>query len=443
MPAEVGLRDPIAALSSPPGASPWALVRVAGEGAFALCARVFSPFPQEPWRLVSGALALPGWPPVPARCLGARAPRSYTGQDQVELYLPGAPPLIEAVLAALQAEGARLAERGEFTRRAFHSGRLDLVQVEAVLAMTSAASAEEARGALRALEGGVGRRIDAAKQTVAEVVAHVEAAIDFSEEELDLAEDAALAARLDAVAADLATLERESAGRASQSHLPRIVLRGPANAGKSTLFNALTQGAALVSPRAGTTRDLLERRWRCGAREVLLVDTAGTDESLGGAVFDDASETERAAAREADASAAGADAVVWVASGGEPPPAGLRVSLVVASQRDRSGLPRRSPGALAISAQSGLGLAELEVALERVLGESGAAAGSPRQARRVQEAREALGQAAALLRSERADRSELAALDLADALTALGRVTGEVTTEDVLGRIFASFCIGK
>lgn len=428
-----GLRDPIVALSSAPGPAARAVVRVAGEGAWELCAELFEPLPKRPWRLASGALRLPGWPDAPCWALCARGPRSYTGQDQVELWLPGAPPLVAALLAALQARGARLADRGEFTRRAYQSGRLDLVQVEAVLALTAAANAEEASQALRALEGGVGHRLEALKQEVLEVVAHVEAAIDFSEEELDLAADEALAARLERVARDLEEQAASAGRRAPREHLPRVALRGPPNAGKSTLFNLLTQGRALVSSRAGTTRDALEGRWRCGARELLLLDTAGTGAEPGG-------ELERAAEERAEQAGAAADLVVWVSARGEPAPAG---ALWVASQRDREDAPPLAPGALPVCAPRREGLAELEAAVLSRLGGAGGAVGSARQAARLREAHAALGRASELLRSERPDRAELAALDLSLALEALGRVTGEVTSEDVLGRIFASFCVGK
>lgn len=435
--------DTIVALSSPPGSSPRAVVRVAGPAAWELAGQCFESLPSSPRRLVQGALRLPGWPAAPASALPFRAPRSYTGEDLVELWVPGSPPLIEALLAALQAGGARLADRGEFTRRAFHAGRVDLVQVEAVLALTAAATAEETRGALRALEGGVGRRIEASKQVLLEVLAHVEAAIDFSDEEIDLTADEALAARLDGVALALEELQAEASGRTPRAHLPRVVLRGPPNAGKSTLFNALCEARAIVSPEAGTTRDVLERRWRLpSGREVLLVDTAGTGH-LTQAEASPERALDAAAGHEAEASARGADLVLWISAEGQPSPASEVPTLSVASQRDRPELPPPPPGALALSTSTGEGLPELRSAVEEALSGAGGVLGSARQAERLREAAEAVSRAREQLRSGLPARAELAALDLSEALEALGRLTGEVTSDDVLGHIFSSFCIGK
>jgi tRNA modification GTPase len=419
------------------------VIRVAGPAAWELAGCCFEPAPETPRRVLSGSLQLPGWPPAPAQALAFRGPRSYTGQDLVELWVPGSPPLIEALLAALQESGARLADRGEFTRRAFHAGRVDLVQVEAVLALTAAATAEETRGALRALEGGVGRRVDVSKQILLEVLAHVEAAIDFSDEEIDLTADEALATRLDLVVQGLAELQEEASGRTPRAHLPRVVLRGPPNAGKSTLFNRLCAARAIVSPEAGTTRDVLERRWRLpSGREVLLVDTAGT-----GHLSEEDLPPERAldvaAGREAEASARGADLVLWVSSEGASPPALEAPLLRIASQRDRGGLPPVPAGWLTLATEAGEGLGELVAAVEEALSGAGGLLGSARQAERLREASDAVERARAQLRSGAPARAELAALDLSEALDALGRLTGEVTSDDVLGHIFSSFCIGK
>jgi len=419
------------------------VVRVAGPAAWELAGRCFDPTPAAPRRLVSGALRVPGWPPAPAQALAFRGPRSYTGQDLVELWVPGSPPLIQALLSSLQGLGARLADRGEFTRRAFHAGRVDLVQVEAVLALTAAATAEETRGAVQALEGGVGRRVETSKQVLLEVLAHVEAAIDFSDEELDLTADEALAQRLDGVALAIAELQGEASGRTPRAHLPRVVLRGPPNAGKSTLFNRLCSGQAIVSAEAGTTRDVLERRWRLpSGRELLLVDTAGTGH-LEGEIPTRAQELDAAAGREAEASARGADLVLWLSAEGEPPPPGEVPLIWIASQRDRADVDPAPSSALPLSTTSGAGIPVLVSAVEEQLSGAGGMLGSARQAERLREASDAVSRALGQLRSGLPARAELAALDLSEALEALGRLTGEVTSDDVLGHIFSSFCIGK
>ncbi|HBP23490.1 MAG TPA: tRNA uridine-5-carboxymethylaminomethyl(34) synthesis GTPase MnmE, partial [Planctomycetes bacterium] len=194
--------DTIVALSSPVGPAPRAVVRLSGPRAREL-ARSLLPdaLDLRPWRLTPSQLRLPDWPSAPCAVLSCPAPRSYTGEDVVELWVPGAPPLVRRLLVTLQERGARLADRGEFTRRAFLGGRLSLLEVEAVLALTSAADAEASRAALRVLEGGVGAELEALKQALLDLRAHVEAAIDFSEEELDLADEEQLARRLERLAA--------------------------------------------------------------------------------------------------------------------------------------------------------------------------------------------------------------------------------------------------
>jgi tRNA modification GTPase len=441
-------QDTIAAISSPPGASARAVVRLSGERAWALAGRVFAPLPERGWRWRDGALTLPGWPPAPATAVVFRAPRSYTGEDLVELWVTGAPPLVRRLLLTLTEAGARLAERGEFTRRAFLAGRLDLTQVEAVLTLTTSDDARAARGALRALGGGLGRAIDFAKAELVEVIAHVEAAIDFSEEDLDLAAPASLAGRLDAVGHALGEVRGAGARRPSAGTLPRVALRGPANAGKSSLFNALLgRAAALVADGEGTTRDVVEAEWTLpGGRKALLLDTAGDLASAPGAADAgslDARATDRARAAEAEA-----DLVVWVVDGERgalPAPAD---ALPVITKADLEPLPLEEGGSLRLSSVTRVGLAALGEAVEaRLWGEGPGAAGdllgSARQEGLLLRAEEALGRASGLLRGRDPARAELAAVDLAEALDALGELTGEVTRDDVLGRIFAGFCVGK
>jgi tRNA modification GTPase len=379
-------------------------------------------------------LRMPGWPPAPAHALAFRAPRSYTGQDAVELWVPGAPPLVRRLLLALQEEGARLADRGEFTRRAFHAGRLDLVQVEAVLALTRSADAEQARAALHSLLGGARQAIDALKDELLEVRAHLEAAIDFSTEELELSDEQLLAQRLGEARDSLLALRGEARGAPSSDARPRVALRGPANAGKSALFNRLCGASALVSPLAGTTRDVLEGVWRLpSGRQVLLIDTAGDQEAR--------SRVEALALDAARERAASADLVLWLSpmDAPTPPPPGAELVL---SKVDLRG----AGDALGISVLSGVGLEALAQHVDALLAERGTATpllGSARQDGLLALAAAALSRAVALLCGQDPARAELSAIDLQEALHAVGQLTGEVTNEDVLGRIFAGFCIGK
>ncbi len=452
------LGDTIVALSSPPGASPRAVVRLSGPEAHALARALFPALPGggRGGRFAAGALDLPGWPPAPAEAVVFGAPRSYTGEDVVELWVPGAPPLAARLLRALQAAGARLADRGEFTRRAFLNGRLDLTQAEAVLALTTSEDALLARAAVRALAGGARPPLDAAKEALLGVLAHLEAAIDFSEEELDLAAPGDLAARLAAADAALAGLQRACGRRLADAERPVVALRGPANAGKSSLWNALARRAgaeALVSEQAGTTRDVLAARWLVPALgPVTLLDTAGEKEP--------ADPVERLALAAAAEAEQGADLVLLVVDGRDPAAAApflaggeeARPALLVLNKRDLGApapLPeplRARATPLEVSARTGEGLTALAAAVARALGAGGAAPdllGTARQDELLRRARAALARAAALVASREPARAELAAVDLGEALEAIGALTGAVTTEDVLDRLFASFCVGK
>ncbi|MCO5167262.1 MAG: 50S ribosome-binding GTPase [Planctomycetes bacterium] len=439
--------DTVAALSSAPGASARAVVRLTGPRAWALAGEVFAPAPgragaRPPGAVragarVDGALRLPGWPPAPAVAVWLRGPRSYTGQDLVELWVPGAPPLVRRLLLALEAAGARPAAPGEFTRRAFLAGRLDLTQAEAVLALTTAEDAAGARAALRALAGGAREGVDAAKAALTDVLAHVEAAIDFSEEDIDHLPGAALAARLDRAGAALRALLGAGEARPQARTEPVVALVGPANAGKSSLMNALSGlPAALVSPHAGTTRDVLAAAWRLpSGRVVRLLDTAGEKPAVG--------EVEARALDLARAAAASADVVVQVVDGLDPRlPAGPG-ALVVVTKAD---VAPAAVGRPRTSVVTGEGLLALGEAVDAALSARGAApdlTGTARQEAHLDRALEAVGRAADLLRGQDPARAELAAVELEAALEALGELTGAVTTDDVLDRVFGQFCVGK
>ncbi len=469
--APPGVDDTIAALSSPPGASERAVVRVTGPRALDAARAVVVVAGATPSVDALGdgrgrsdaRLILPGWPPVDVVAVVLRAPRTVTGDDVVELWVPGSPPLVRALLEALMRAGARAAAPGELTRRAFLRGRLDLTRAEAVLALTSAEERGAARAALRALEGGLARAVDAAKAGLLDVLAHVEAAIDFSEEELDHAPARELARRLDAVDAGLAGLVRRGRRRPAGA-TPTVVLAGPPNAGKSALLNALAgRPVAIVADVAGTTRDPVEARWRVGGLEVRLVDTAGADDT---GEDGPTSEVEAQAQARAAAAVASADLVLLLG----PDEAALRALrsraealggpwLLVASKADlhagpvepgpTPAAPPESGRAIAVSSVTGAGLAELAGAVRRALdGDLGGGAAvdlcaTARQEALVDRARAAVSRARAQLLGPDPARAELAAVDLADAIGALGALTGAVTTDDLLDRLFGQFCVGK
>lgn len=434
----------IVAICSPPGGARRGVVRLSGPRAHALGEAVFPALPARAFTRVEGALRLASWPPVPAAALRFDAPRSYTGEDTVELWVPGAAPLLEALVAALEAAGAEPARPGEFTRRAFLNGRLDLTQAEAVLALTSAEDADLAAAATRSLAGGVGSAIQAARDGLTDVLAHLEAAVDFDDEDVPLTPSPALCARLretQATLSDLAGRLQHATPRA-QAH---VALVGAPNAGKSTLFNALTSGDALVSPQQGTTRDVLQAEWTLPqGRRVLLADTAGLDASE--------EVLERAAQALTEEAVGGADARLLVVDPAQPDP-GWRAArarlapptLLVWSKHDLA-VPPPAEG-LAVSATTGHGLAELGSALEAALADRAAAGAdvyaSGRQRGHLHAAQRAVGDALRLLEGDDPARTELGAFEVQTALEALGALVGEVTTDDVLERIFGQFCIGK
>jgi tRNA modification GTPase len=450
-------RSTIFALSSgrPPAAI--AVVRVSGpQAAEALkvligrvpdprqagLARVRDP---ESGEVIDEALAL--WFP---------APHSETGEDVAELQLHGGQAVIAGVLEALdRINGCRLAEPGEFTRRAFENGKLDLTEVEGLADLIAAETQAQRRQAYRQLKGLIGDRAEAWRRRLIEALALIEARIDFSDEAdvpENLVEPALHAAQQlrNEIAASLS-----DAGRGERLREGLVVaIAGPPNAGKSTLLNRLARReAAIVSPHPGTTRDVIEVHLDLAGYPVTLLDTAGIRDS------DDPVEQE--GVRRARERAAGADLVLWVtdlsAGGGASDkasagPAGPEQWLV-RNKIDLTLVPGKSESepkdginySLTISARTGAGMDTLLAALMTYAKDYFAATESTlvtraRHRRALEETLAALDRAL----SESADgREELIAEELRSAATTLGRLTGRVDVEDILDVIFRDFCIGK
>ncbi len=447
-----GAPDTIAAVATPPGSGGIGVIRVSGprvaEVAAALLGRLppprraaYLPFRDAGGRILDRGIAL-YFP----------APHSYTGEDVLELQGHGGPVVLDLVLAAVLAQGARLARPGEFTERAFLNGRMDLAQAEAVADLIASGSAAAARAAVQALEGGLSRRVGELAESLTELRAHLEAALDFPEEEIDPLADAALGARCREL---LRGLEDLLAG-AEQGRLLRegmtVAIAGRPNAGKSSLLNLLARrDAAIVSHLPGTTRDLLREPVQIDGLPLHVLDTAGLRET------DDP--VEREGLRRARAAMAEADRVLLVVDDSRPEPwADLMDELpraaactLVVNKIDLTGRP---PGpvadapaeAVAVSARTGAGMDLLRERLKAAMGYREAGDGGRFTARRRH--LQALGRArahllAALARLEEDRAGELAAEELRLAQRALGEITGEVTSEDLLGRIFSTFCIGK
>ncbi|NLF31714.1 MAG: GTP-binding protein [Planctomycetes bacterium] len=365
------------------------------------------------------------------------------------------------VLGALLARGARAAAPGEFTQRAFLSGRIDLSAAEAVADLIAATTDAQLRMARANASGALARLCRAWTEPIAAALADVEASIDMAAEQLDLTAPAALADDLAVLAARMEKAAAEAARPTAPEQIPTVALAGRPNAGKSSLLNALTGlDRAIVSATAGTTRDVLAAPMRLGRGECLLMDLAG--------LMTDAAGIDREAGAAAGEALAAADLVLWVVdiAGQDPPPARAAgrsggSDLLVAAKADlldaaavdarRRGLEARTGlEALAVSAVSGEGLDALRDRLERRLQSLPGRPQSPyamhdAQRRAVGEAAGALERAAALLRplEHLSDRAEWVAVELRAALAALGMLTGEAVGEAILARIFSRFCIGK
>lgn len=423
----------ICAVASPPGASPRAVLRVSGP-ATANVLRGLGFVPAD--RGAFAAELEDGVGLQPALVLWMPGPASYTREDVAELHVVGSPPLTQTLLERVLTVGARLAEPGEFTRRAFQNGRLDLTRAEGVLQLVHAANEEERRAAASLLTGGLDERVAALRERLDTLRAVTEASLDFDETDTGHIPQAELAAAARKLAGEIESASRWESRRERDLGLPRVVLAGPPNAGKSSLFNRLTGGGAapaIVSDEAGTTRDWKEARWRIGDREVLLCDTAGLEEG-------DLNEVELAAQGQRASLLEQASLVIAVvdARTGERTPGDIEVW----NQVDRAGAQPRPAGALAVSATTGAGLEELAREVDRKTTSVGS--GRELSARHLT----ALSEAAAAVDGAIGFLGEGAPLDLfaeelRAATGALDRITGETTPEDVLTRIFSQFCLGK
>jgi len=410
-----------------------ALIRISGPRSAVALAACDLPRPAA-WRVRAATWQLT-LGPVPCRVLWTPAGRSYTGCDAAEITLPGAPDLVHAALAALHAVGVEPATAGAFTRQALANGRLALDQAEAVLAVAQAGDAAAARSAVARLRGGLAHELEPVRQRLLEWRARVEAGLDFlDEEDVQAYDPAALQVELDEL---LAVLRRWVRAAGSLGERPEVCLAGPANAGKSALFAALTGHAALVSARPGTTRDWLDATWRVGERDLRLVDTAGWADHAAAADAIDAAAI--AAGRDRLARAA---VVVWCSAPDAPlSPAhdALRAELpgsqlVVATKSDLGAVDPRA--VLACSAEDGAGLAALGALVAREL--AAVADGDPRQQRLLASAIAALETLTGRLPDDL-----LIADALATAAAELGDLLGVTTADEVLGAIFSRFCIGK
>ncbi|MBS0560311.1 MAG: tRNA uridine-5-carboxymethylaminomethyl(34) synthesis GTPase MnmE [Proteobacteria bacterium] len=428
--------ETIFALASGAGRAAVAVLRISGPESGALLAALCGGVP-PPRRASLRRLTGPDGVALDrALVLWLPGPGSYTGEDGAELHLHGGRAVIEAVADALAMLGARPAEPGEFTRRAFLNGRMDLTEAEGVADLIDAETEAQRRQALRQTEGALTGTLRGWADRLRLLLAEQEALIDFPDEDLPPETEDRVRAEIDALAAEMAA--RLADGRRGERLREGLVfvVSGAPNVGKSSLVNALAaREVAIVSPIPGTTRDALEARVALGGVPVTLVDTAGLREA------GDAIEAE--GVRRALARAEAADLVIEVTVAGEAPVAEQREGegrILVANKTDLGGAV--PAGALGVSAATGEGMEALREALAARAAALTQAEG-PAPLTRTRH-RAALTEAEERLRAARiAEWPELRAEDLRLSLRALGRITGHVGVEEILDTLFARFCIGK
>jgi len=458
--------DTIAAVSTPPGRGGIGIVRLSGPQSATIAAQLVSlrqPLEHARARLAdvldeeeSGGeqidQALVTW---------FAAPNSYTSEDLVEIAAHGSPVVLDLLLRRALNLGARLAEPGEFTQRAFLSGKLDLTQAEAVRDLIEAQTLTQARQAASQMGGALSRRVAPLKESLVELVALLEAGIDFAEDDVDVAPEKEIARRIGSLIPPLDALEASFArGRIVHDGLTLAIVGRP-NAGKSSLFNRLVErDRAIVTASPGTTRDLVTERISLGGIPLELVDTAGLREAFeeaeqigitrtrealadAGLVLVVLDATQRLNDEERELLAAVADRPALIAIN-KSDLAG-DTTLTGTSQEDRSLAGGMGIPALATSALTGYGIAELR---ERILAlATGGAAAEPGLLTSLRHQQAIAAARSGLLDADRANASgipdEMILLDLYRALWALDSLTGQTTPDDILNLIFSTFCIGK
>lgn len=447
--------DTIVAVASAAGRGAVGVIRVSGSRVPQIGAGILGALPAPRRAQFSKFLDAHGRTVDEGLALYFPSPASYTGEHVLELQGHGGTLVIDMLLKRLLELGCRMARPGEFSERAYLNGKIDIAQAEAIADLIDAGTAAAARAAVRSMQGEFSARVADLKQRITALRTYVEAAIDFPDEDVDFLSGDALRERLSAVFGAFESITAAARQGAMLREGINVVIAGKPNAGKSSLLNKLAEDeVAIVTDVPGTTRDVLRRQVHLDGLPVNLVDTAGLRRA--------ADVVEAEGVRRAHAEIAKADRVLYVldaaACGGEPPwseleqlPAQVPVTLVF-NKIDLSGASPRfeagdaaGPPRVYMSALNGAGLALLRGHLKESAGyqdcESGAFAARRRHLDALGRARRHVQDAAEILSSTRA--FELFAEDLRLAQQALGEITGEFTSEDLLGEIFSSFCIGK
>ena len=442
--------DTIVALATAPGYSSIGVVRLSGKKAYFIALNLTKTNRIEPQIInYKSMYSVDDEPLDQGLVLYFNAPKSFTGEDVIELQMHGSPLNLAAIIEQCLRLGARLAKPGEFSQRAFLNNKMDLIQAEAIADLIHAQSTTAARLAVRSLQGDFSKRINELSHKIIKLRVFVEAAIDFPDEEIDFLNEGGVLSSMN----DMITLLFQIKANASQGALLRegavVVIAGHPNAGKSTLMNALAGfDLSIVTPIPGTTRDVMKTHVVLDGLPVQLIDTAGLRQT------DDVVEQE-GISRAWDALGQ-ADCVLMLADINEPKTEELSAEIkqkiaasvayiqVLNKIDTLDGVKWRDEIPLRISAKTGEGLAELKDCIKKTLGYHESEGLFLARARHV----DALNQALLALERGREQlmihhAAELLAADLGYAHQALSQITGEFTPEDLLGKIFSSFCIGK
>jgi len=444
--------DTIAALATPPGRGGVGIIRISGPGARTIAAAVLGRLPEvrrAEYRPFRGE----GDEPLDEGiALWFAAPHSFTGEDVLELQAHGGPIVLDLLLQRVVALGARLAAPGEFSQRAFLNDKLDLAQAEAIADLIDASSVQAARSALRSLQGEFSRRVHALVEQLIHLRMYVESAIDFPEEEIDFLSDVRIKQDMETIRSDLDAIRREAQQGSLLREGMRVVIVGRPNAGKSSLLNALAgRQTAIVTDIPGTTRDVLREQIHIDGMPLHIIDTAGLREGV--------DEVERIGIQRAWEEMQSADRILMVVDDqqgiGEEEksllsqlPQGVGVTIILNKvDLSKTAAAERDEGdthVIQLSAKTGEGLGLLGRHLKSCMGYQSAGEGNFMARRRHLDALaratdyvEAAGQQLSL------GAGELVAEELRQAQQALSEITGEFTSDDLLGRIFESFCIGK
>jgi tRNA modification GTPase len=431
------------------------ILRLSGDDAIAIAGAVFSPAhgtldAQAPRRMVLGTLRdRQGRVIDQAMAVIAHGPASYTGEDTAEIHCHGAPAVLAAGLEALYAAGAQPAQPGEFTRRAFLNGKLDLTQAEAVADLLEAETAEQAANAAGQLSGAIRSRIDPIYDTLTDILAHFHAALDYPDEDIDPFSLEQYAKTLEGAWSDLsALLHTYQRGQVLRRGVAAVLLGRP-NAGKSSLLNALAgYERVIVSEIPGTTRDTVEERVKVGGVLLRLIDTAG--------IRPGGDRLEQLGIDRAQQAALQADLALFVCDGSQPltaedesAMAAARRAKQVIAVRNKADLPQADfalpfDTVIPVSAKTGAGLEQLEDAVAARFGGTpcdGSVLTSARQQAAIASAADSIAHAQTAM--ELAMTPDAVLVDVEQALESLAELTGRTMREDIINRIFARFCVGK